>query len=190
MSEPTLHSQKRDLRNKLRQQRALRVEADFSPVLTALFNSLETISTVLAFSAFRTEPNPETFLKSLSGHVRIFLPVIADGAGEMDFFRWQAGDPVQKNRYGIFEPVRRQEVYAGEKALILVPGLAFDRNGIRLGYGGGYYDRFIPRFQQHLMKAGICYEDELLETLPHGSHDQRMDVIVTDKNLFEVSHEA
>ena len=68
--------------------------------------------------------------------------------------------------------------------LILVPALACDRQGYRLGYGGGYYDRYFAREGRGAFKIGICYDVQLIKTIPAEAHDARLDVIVTDKRVL------
>ena len=68
--------------------------------------------------------------------------------------------------------------------LLIIPGLAFGKNGERLGRGKGYYDRYLEHFKG--LKIGICFEDQILDKLPMDKFDQRMNIIITDKNIYEV----
>lgn len=77
-----------------------------------------------------------------------------------------------KGRYGVPEPPT--EAYKGKIDLILVPGVAFDKNLYRLGRGGGYYDHFLRRYR-HVFKIGVCYRTQLHDHVPHDRHDMRMD---------------
>ena len=65
--------------------------------------------------------------------------------------------------------------------LVLVPGLAFDREGYRLGYGGGHYDRFLTDLERGTTAIGVCYAAQLLDRIPHGPSDQRVHLVVTDR---------
>jgi len=69
--------------------------------------------------------------------------------------------------------------------VVLVPGVAFDRQGGRLGFGGGYYDRLLPTTPA--LRIGVTYDECLCDALPCGEHDQRMDWIVTPTELFPIS---
>lgn len=74
-----------------------------------------------------------------------------------------------ENRYHILEPKERIEVAPTVPDLILVPGAVFDREGYRIGYGGGYYDRLLPKTRGTTI--GLCYDFQLLSSLPHEAHD-------------------
>ncbi len=71
--------------------------------------------------------------------------------------------------------------------LVVVPGLAFDRTGMRLGYGGGYYDAFLAQLRRDALTCGICFDEQLLDDpLPRSPHDQAVDVVVTPSEAFWV----
>ncbi len=96
--------------------------------------------------------------------------------------RWAA------NPYGIREPDADLPLISpanrqGGRLLILVPGLAFDRAGGRLGRGRGFYDRFLGLHRHPGTTAGICFASQLLASVPAEPHDQRMDIVVTDREI-------
>lgn len=68
--------------------------------------------------------------------------------------------------------------------LLIIPGLAFGRNGERLGRGKGYYDRYLNQFQG--LKIGVCFEDQIMERVPMEEFDQSMDYIITNKDIYDV----
>lgn len=78
--------------------------------------------------------------------------------------------------FGTYHP-RGKEIYSGPFHLIICPGLAFDQCGGRLGYGGGYYDAFLAE-QKVSWKVGICYPNQLLDSIPLEAHDIRMDQVI------------
>ena len=75
-------------------------------------------------------------------------------------------------------------VAPGEVDLFLVPGLAFTANGARLGRGGGFYDRLLPRRSAHSRALGICFALQVLEDIPREPHDQRVDAVITEHGLL------
>ncbi len=81
--------------------------------------------------------------------------------------------------FGIMEPVGDGPVADDEAALVLMPGLAFDSDGHRVGYGGGYYDRFLEQEPRHPLVA-LCYDFQLYEHLETDTHDVPVDVVITD----------
>lgn len=91
---------------------------------------------------------------------------------------------LKKGAYGISEPSAIKEANAADIDLILVPGLAFDRNGGRMGFGKGYYDRLLE--SSNAIKIGICYDFQLLDNIPTEPHDIPMNIIVTDKEILEI----
>jgi 5-formyltetrahydrofolate cyclo-ligase len=89
--------------------------------------------------------------------------------------------------FGILEPCRPGEEHTLETVdLIVVPGVAFDLQGHRIGFGKGYYDRCLSQYQKHGALIGLCHDFQLLEQLPAEGHDIRMQYIVTDKRIVQV----
>jgi 5-formyltetrahydrofolate cyclo-ligase len=88
-----------------------------------------------------------------------------------------------RHRFGMLEPAADLPVvHPAALDVVLVPGVAFDRRGGRLGFGGGYYDRFLPTTPA--LRVGVTYDECLADELPCGEHDQRMDRIVTPSVLI------
>lgn len=96
---------------------------------------------------------------------------------ELRFFYLEDDTKLAASSFGILEPVDAQAA-EDPTALVLLPGLAFDRLGYRLGYGGGYYDRFLAREPQHPTVA-LCYTFQLLDRLPTDPHDVPADTVLT-----------
>ncbi len=101
--------------------------------------------------------------------------------GKMDFYLISSQDDLEVSTFGIFEPkvnqCERLDVF--ENCFCIVPGMAFDASGYRLGYGGGYYDRFLSVFPG--ATAGLCYSRCVKWSLPRGYYDKPVDVLVTDR---------
>ena len=94
-----------------------------------------------------------------------------------------------KNRYGILEPAADPQkiVAASDLHVVLVPGLAFDVTGNRLGRGGGYYDRFLANCPDHVLRIALAFECQIVESVPVSEHDQPVDVIVTEKRIIRTT---
>lgn len=106
---------------------------------------------------------------------RIAVPkVIADG--KMVFYWLDALDQVKPGYHGIPEPDGSQPVATDETALVITPGLAFDRQGHRMGYGGGFYDRFLAAHPHPTV--ALCYDFQLLPHLDAAAHDIPVDVVL------------
>ena len=97
----------------------------------------------------------------------------------ISFYQHSKGNHLVKGRFGIMEPLTRAEIKVID--LLVVPGIAFDRRGYRLGYGKGYYDKFLSK--SPVESIGLAYSIQLVENLPHGSHDRRMDAIATEDGV-------
>ncbi len=108
----------------------------------------------------------------------LYLPVVV---GDDLVVRSYTPATMQQGAYGIYEP-QGSEVDEAEIELIVVPGVAFDAAGNRLGRGKGYYDRLLSR--THAVKVGVCYNCQLLPNIPAFPHDCRMDYVVTPQGVY------
>ena len=102
----------------------------------------------------------------------------------MNFYKWAFPDPLKINKYGIPEPEAKNIVYPD---VILIPLVAFDKNLNRLGYGGGYYDRLIKKLskKKKIIKIGLAFQAQKINQVPTNIHDQKLDYIVTNKNVVK-----
>lgn len=130
----------------------------------------------------------ELILQSISRKKRVAVPRCIDGTRDMDFFFIKGMDDLTKGTFGVLEPVpeRCVKAYAFETALCIIPGLGFDMSGYRLGYGKGYYDRFLSAHPR-LYKMGICYCCCTCNRLIHGRFDIGADALVTEKYLRKIT---
>lgn len=114
---------------------------------------------------------------------RTVAPCCRDCAGEMDFFEFQTIQDLSPGRFGILEPDRQACPQRSPEDIdaVLVPALAFDRDGFRLGFGGGYYDRLLSRLDQDVPTIGLGFDLQLVDALPRETHDQPVRVICTEQ---------
>ena len=135
---------------------------------------------VSGFSAIRDEIDPAHLLARLHGEGhRLCLPVM-EGKGKPLLFRaWAPGDEMGKVQWGIAEPLPDKP--ALDPDIVLVPLLAFDKVGYRLGYGGGFYDRTLERLRaiKPVVAVGISYDELMVDAVPHRSYDQPLDWVLT-----------
>ena len=101
---------------------------------------------------------------------------------QMDFFNWSTKDPLAVNKYGIPEPTSKKIKYPN---ILLVPLVAFDSNLNRVGYGGGFYDRYIKRIKknQKIITIGLAYSFQKVKKVPINRYDIKLDYIVTNKKI-------
>jgi len=112
---------------------------------------------------------------------QLALPVV-QGKGKPLLFRaWRPGDPLEQGVFGTLQPQARRETI--EPDVLIVPMLACDAEGWRLGYGGGFYDRTLLglRARRQVTAIGVGFNAQLVDDVPHGPDDQRLDWLLTDK---------
>ena len=110
----------------------------------------------------------------------ITLPKIKKNS-QMDFFQWSKNDPLSINKFGIPEPISKVVKYPD---VLLVPLLAFDKNFNRIGYGGGFYDRYIKKIrkQKKVLTIGFAYSFQKVKKIPINNYDITLDFIITERN--------
>ena len=113
----------------------------------------------------------------------ISLPVIKKNF-QMDFYKWSFSNLLKVNKYGIPEPEVKNIVYPD---ILLIPLVAFDKNLNRLGYGGGYYDRYIEKLskKKNIIKIGLAFSFQKINKVPINVYDQKLDYIVTNKYIIK-----
>lgn len=114
---------------------------------------------------------------------RVAVPRCIDNSREMEFYYITSTEQLEPRTFGVLEPIKEKcEILTDySKGLCIIPGLMFDFEGYRLGYGKGYYDRFLSRF--HGDTAGICYSSCVQWRLVHGFYDRKADFLVTEKYI-------
>ncbi len=114
---------------------------------------------------------------------KISLPVIKKN-NQMDFFDWSFKDPLKVNKFGIPEPEQKKLVYPD---IILVPIVAFDSLLFRLGYGGGYYDRYIKKLssKKSFLTIGLAFSFQKIIKVPTNKYDKKLNIILTDKFILK-----
>jgi 5-formyltetrahydrofolate cyclo-ligase len=134
---------------------------------------------ITAFHSFGSEVSTASLIELLTtGERRVLLPYL--DAGEMHMAHYRPGDHLAPAGYGAMEPAVRVPVPPEEIDVCLVPGLAFDPRGYRVGYGGGYFDRFLPRLDPRAVRIGLAFHLQVVPDVPHGTDDQPVDLVVTD----------
>ncbi|MFO1086103.1 MAG: 5-formyltetrahydrofolate cyclo-ligase [Reyranellaceae bacterium] len=112
---------------------------------------------------------------------RLALPVVQGKRRPLAFRAWSPGDALEAGVFGTFQPFSRREVL--EPDALLVPLLACDGEGWRLGYGGGFYDQTLAglRARRRVTAIGVGYDEQVVDAVPHGPDDQRLDWLLTDR---------
>jgi 5-formyltetrahydrofolate cyclo-ligase len=112
----------------------------------------------------------------------ISLPMIKKN-NQMNFFKWSNNDPLKINKFGIPEPVSYKIFYPD---ILLVPLVGYDGNLNRLGYGGGFYDRYIKKVEKikKVIKVGLAFSFQKVKFIPINRYDKRLDFIITEKEIL------
>ena len=144
---------------------------------------------VAAYWPFRTEVDPRPLMRRLAAAgARLALPVTPPrGVTEpLRFHAWTPGEALEPSPFGVHEPRLGKE--AVEPDLLLVPLLAFDRNGGRLGYGAGHYDRTLQRLRatKPIRAIGLAFAVQERASVPTGTHDQPLDALLTERAFIPV----
>ena len=147
-----------------------------------LFNSEEfkSANSILFYASFRSEVETLPIIKETLAKKRCFLPKVS--ANELKIFEIQGLSDIIPGYYGILEPNAETETELNQIELIIVPGLVFSRDGGRIGYGKGFYDRLLMKTDS--IKIGLCFSCQLTEETPRNEQDQRMNRIITEDGVI------
>jgi 5-formyltetrahydrofolate cyclo-ligase len=178
---------KAELRRKAETHRNTLATPGHAAALAAHVDALEIApgAVVAGYAAFRAEADPKALILALAGRGHpLALPAMTGKAQPLRFHRWCETDALVVHPYGVAEPQADAPVVVPK--VLLVPLLAFDGHGTRLGYGGGYYDRTLAalRAAGAVRAIGIAYAGQELPEVPHGPHDQRLDAVLTENGLI------
>jgi 5-formyltetrahydrofolate cyclo-ligase len=142
---------------------------------------------VSGFMPLKSEINPLPLMRKLAGQgARLALPVVIGRGKPLIMREWTFGEPLSAGVWGIREP--EPEAAEVEPDILLVPLLAFDRAGYRIGYGGGYYDRTIARLRAHkaVIAVGLAYAAQEVSAVPATPRDARLDLVLTEREVIDL----
>lgn len=182
---------KNDLRAEFRQKRA-RTENKSEKdrlICTGFLNSrlYKNAEEILCYFSTGSEIDTMQIINAVfKDGKRLYLPKCTDLNGNMDFYLVKSLDTLITGSYGITEPdpSLSSRAVCFHNAVCIVPALSFDRFGFRLGYGKGYYDRFLEKFTN--ISVGLCYNELMSDKLPAESYDQPVDYIFTQSEIISL----
>ncbi|MCR4925439.1 MAG: 5-formyltetrahydrofolate cyclo-ligase [Clostridiales bacterium] len=128
--------------------------------------------------------------RALQDGKTVAAPRCIDNTRLMDFYIIKSLDDLESGYFGVLEPKPEKCTKLSDfsKGLCIVPALCFDNKGYRLGYGKGYYDRFLVQFEGEIM--GICYSSCVCESLPYGKYDRNVDILITEKTCINLKKDS
>lgn len=179
-----LRSVYRKKRDELPEELISRYSNQIGVLLLGWLKQHPEINCLHTFLPARGKKEIDTFsiLNYCSGHLpplKFVVPKIGNEARTMTHHLWEAGTPLIMNRWGIPEPDGQPEFDLDRIDAVLVPMLIFDRNGHRVGYGGGYYDTFLAALPREVPKIGLCIFDPVPAIGDVNSFDIPLDLCIT-----------
>ena len=182
-----------ELKKKVRKEAFINRQKAFA---ADIGNSASLLSSVLAgyrgvpiagYLPIKTEINPLSAMEEASAHSVVGVPVIQGNSKPLKFSRWEPGCHLKKGPFDVQIPVNS---YYFVPEVLIIPMVGFDRNGGRLGYGGGFYDRTLEhlRSKHATLAIGFAYSEQEFESLPLEATDQKLDIIITEKEIIEFKH--
>lgn len=147
---------------------------------------------LLLYYSYRSEVVTRFLIEDLllQGTKQVYLPKVH--GDKMFFYRISSSDDLSIGYQGILEPSEKNEVFCREitkkkRCLLILPGVAFDKEGNRMGFGKGFYDRFLMEYPG-VCRNALAFECQIAEQIPCEVHDQKMHRIITEQNIYEMKH--
>lgn len=182
-------SEKNELRFKMKNLRVVLSEMDRKSAAEEVFERLEKTAAflladrIMMYHSLPDELYTHDFLKKWAGKKRFYLPRV--NGVNLEVLPYEESR-LELGSFHIEEPTGNNVTDPSEIELVVVPAVAYDRKGKRLGRGKGFYDRFLK--DTHATKVGVGYEFQLLDEIPAEPHDVAMDIIVTQKTTIVIKH--
>lgn len=184
---------KKDIRKRVLQIRdsissAKRIEKS-SSIMSTLFMlpEFEQARVVFFYASFRSEVETIPSINSaLKQGKRVILPVVLKKDRRLALYEISTLEELVSGYMGIPEPFHneKEETALKDIDLIIIPGAAYDRRGSRIGYGGGYYDRFLVRMDRDVPIAAPAYKEQIVDEIPTEPHDKKVSIIITDDEVI------
>ncbi len=186
MLKKTLRAQMRQQRRAVPPAERARASAMIKQNLTAL-EAYQRARTIHTYVSWQDEVDTHAVIsEALQAGRRVAVPKVQRAARTLVHYFIDDFSALEAGAYGILEPSEekgaRKVAEKNAFDLVLIPGLAFDREGHRLGYGAGYYDRFLA--ESRMPKIGLAFATQVVERVPKTAHDQRVDFIVTENEVI------
>ncbi|MDE6750582.1 MAG: 5-formyltetrahydrofolate cyclo-ligase [Lachnospiraceae bacterium] len=208
--------EKRNIRRRIlsfRNEMPLKLREEKSNIIIRTLYEMERYKKaeiILTYADYQSEVITTPLIsRALTENKQVFTPRVCSVYGEemksekMEFYRISDIEDLEEGYKGIREPVYGEDFMekivsykaSGKKAsgdaasvLMLIPGVVFDKDGHRIGYGKGFYDRYLKRMTEagiNAYKIALCYECQMLSEVPHENHDISVDMVITENGIYE-----
>jgi 5-formyltetrahydrofolate cyclo-ligase len=187
MNKNTLRHKIKAIRNRL----PISTINKLSGLITSHFTStlyplLPAIGIVIIYMSSQSEVKTKAIIDYLhSQKRRLYVPCVVNSCIEPSLVTKICG--FVRGPFNIPEPSKKKKLASLKNvSVVIVPGIAFDRKGNRLGFGGGYFDKFLSMLPKRAVKVGLAFSNQILRSIPHERHDVKMDYLVTEKGVFQM----
>jgi len=142
---------------------------------------------IIIYNSFKNEVKTKKIIKFLlEKKIKTYSPCIINK--KIVPYRLYTLKKQLPGPYGILEPIKKSKLKTTKKIdAIIIPGIAFDRTGNRLGFGKGYFDKFLKKINKNILKIGLAFSFQVLKKIPTNKNDVKMDIIITDKEIIYVN---
>ena len=170
-----------------------KIEKNIKICLNDIFKLHTNFETASLYHPVHNEVSPKIFIKYFeTKNITLSLPVVDTLSNSITFKEWFYKEELTKGPLGNMEPLKSKKNIFPQ--IMVVPLLMFDKSLLRLGYGGGFYDKSINKHKKYFKKKekpfitiGLAHSSQEIDFLPHESHDMRLDFMVTEKELLSKS---
>lgn len=155
-------------------------------IMSKLFSleDFKRAKTVMFYVDMRNEVMTKEYItKAINMDKSVVVPKVK-GDRKLSPIEIQSLDDLAPGVFGVLEPTKNEEIDIKKIDFVVVPGVAFDKERHRLGYGGGYYDNFLPKLRKDVKKVAVCYEMQIIDRVPTEPHDIKVDMILTEENTY------
>lgn len=173
---------KNALRKKCLEKRKNLKNTDLSKKITSL-PEYKNAKTVFIYVSYESELITHSLIKEALKTKVVLVPLCINKSGDMIAVNIKSFDELKEGSYGILEPIHNEE-FNGQIDFSVVPGVAFSKEGYRIGYGKGYYDRFLKN--KNTFKLGICHNELLFDEIPFDEFDEKLDMIITPEREIRI----
>jgi len=184
---------KKEIRKEILQKRDSINERDRKLMDEEIFNRLvnsdeyKKAKSIFAFVSFKSEVNTHKFIEyALSQGKTIGVPKIRKKEEGMEVFKIHSLSDLESGYFGVMEPIEScEKINKDNIDFILMPGAVFDEKGGRIGYGRGFYDKFLSDVKDSVPKIAIAYELQIIDSVPMEEYDIKIDGIITEKRVIK-----